>query len=263
MAKLTQSSQGKGQSSISSFFTPKGSQPPPRPSPSSPPAPKEATYLYDAESDEEPVRSVLNLTKRPLTETANAGNDALEPPPKRAKSVAPAESTKPKAPRPSPRTERYIYTGSSQISAAEPVTEVEDEDAVEKARKKELHERWVNKMGSASIGRRWTEDTAAVEDEGEDGEEDEAPPPPKTKRKGAKTGKLTPMEVQFLDIKRKHMDTLLIVEVGYKFKFFGEDARTAAKELSIVCIPGKFRYDERKYLHTILPGYADEVNRSL
>lgn len=52
------------------------------------------------------------------------------------------------------------------------------------------------------------------------------------------------MEKQFLDIKRKHLDTILIVEVGYKFKFFGEDARVAAKELSIVCIPGKFRYDE-------------------
>jgi DNA mismatch repair ATPase MutS len=41
------------------------------------------------------------------------------------------------------------------------------------------------------------------------------------------------------------MDTVLVVEVGYKFRFFGEDARIAAKELSIVCIPGKFRYDER------------------
>ncbi|KAK8125165.1 MutS domain V [Apiospora kogelbergensis] len=52
------------------------------------------------------------------------------------------------------------------------------------------------------------------------------------------------MEEQFLAIKRKNMDTLLIMEVGYKFRFFGEDARLAAKELSIVCIPGKMRYDE-------------------
>jgi len=43
------------------------------------------------------------------------------------------------------------------------------------------------------------------------------------------------------------MDAILIVEVGYKFKFFGEDARIAAKELGIVCIPGKFRFDEREY----------------
>ncbi|KAF6232361.1 hypothetical protein HO173_009466 [Letharia columbiana] len=63
-----------------------------------------------------------------------------------------------------------------------------------------------------------------------------------TAKKGA--SKLTPMEKQFLDIKRKHLDTLMIMEVGYKFKFWGEDARVAAKELSIVCIPGKFRFDE-------------------
>lgn len=78
-----------------------------------------------------------------------------------------------------------------------------------------------------------------------DGDDDEAPAPVKAKKKGSKTGKLTPMELQFLDIKRKHMDTILIVEVGYKFRFFGDDARIAAKELSIVCIPGKMRYDER------------------
>ena len=92
------------------------------------------------------------------------------------------------------------------------------------------------------------EDTAALDEEdveGADGEDD-TPPPTKTKKKGAKTGKLTPLELQFLDIKRKHMDTILIVEVGYKFKFYGEDARIAARELSIVCIPGKLRFDERK-----------------
>lgn len=40
------------------------------------------------------------------------------------------------------------------------------------------------------------------------------------------------------------MDIFLIVEVGYKFKFFGEDVWIVVKELSIVCIFGKFRYDE-------------------
>ncbi|CRK22034.1 hypothetical protein BN1708_017914, partial [Verticillium longisporum] len=91
------------------------------------------------------------------------------------------------------------------------------------------------------------EATQGAEDEdGEDGDEEEAPPPPKGAKKGGARAnkKLTPMEIQFLDIKRKHMDTVLIVEVGYKFRFFGEDARIAARELSIVCIPGKFRYDE-------------------
>jgi DNA mismatch repair protein MSH3 len=90
--------------------------------------------------------------------------------------------------------------------------------------------------------------TPAGEDGDDDDEDDEeeARPAKKAPKKGAKTGKLTPMELQMLDIKRKHMDTVLIIEVGYKFRFFGEDARVAAKELGIVCIPGRFRYDERK-----------------
>ena len=108
----------------------------------------------------------------------------------------------------------------------------------------------MKKMAGQQIGRRWQTDednTLAEGGDEEAEEEEEAPAPVKTKKKGAKTGKLTPLEIQILDIKRKHMDTLLIVEVGYKFKFFGEDARTAAKDLSIVCIPGKFRYDERMF----------------
>ena len=119
----------------------------------------------------------------------------------------------------------------------------------------ELHRKFVKKLGhpDAMAWRgRQRDDTAA---EGEDAEnddpdadaDDEPPAPAKGKKKGAKSGKLTPMEIQFLDIKRKHMDTVLIVEVGYKFRFFGEDARIAAKELSIVCIPGKMRYDERMF----------------
>lgn len=88
-------------------------------------------------------------------------------------------------------------------------------------------------------------------EEGEEGEADDepAPPPKKGKAGAAKKGsKLTPMERQVIDIKRKNMDTVLVVEVGYKFRFFGEDARVAAKELGIMCIPGKFRFDERKWL---------------
>ncbi|CAK7245288.1 MAG: Mismatch repair protein msh3 [Sporothrix thermara] len=94
------------------------------------------------------------------------------------------------------------------------------------------------------------------EGEGEEEEEEERPKGAKGGKAGKaggrvgkaaatkKPGKLTPMEVQFLAIKREHLDTVLIVEVGYKFKFFGEDARTAARVLGIVCIPGKVRYDE-------------------
>lgn len=211
--------------------------------------------------------------KRPLQEDTDHGNDAPEEPSlKRAKpkDQTPEQSTffrKPPSPRPeSPsatvkataRTGRYIYDESRPINGGADTQDDAGEDAASQRRKAELHKKFVKKLGHpdsmAMIKRRnfqIDDDTAALDEDAEDGddgaEEEAARPAKSTKKKGAKTGKLTPMEIQFLDIKRKHMDTILIVEVGYKFRFFGEDARIAAKELSIVCIPGKFRYDERKY----------------
>ncbi|XP_051546592.1 DNA mismatch repair protein Msh3-like isoform X1 [Myxocyprinus asiaticus] len=45
----------------------------------------------------------------------------------------------------------------------------------------------------------------------------------------------TPLEEQYMEIKKRHMDTVLCVECGYKYRFFGEDAEIAAKELNITC----------------------------
>ncbi|PON66417.1 DNA mismatch repair [Trema orientale] len=45
--------------------------------------------------------------------------------------------------------------------------------------------------------------------------------------------KYTPLEQQVVDLKKKHPDVLLMVEVGYKYRFFGEDAETAARVLGI------------------------------
>lgn len=36
--------------------------------------------------------------------------------------------------------------------------------------------------------------------------------------------KYTPLEQQFIELKEKYPDTLLFVECGYKYRFFGEDA---------------------------------------
>ncbi|KAM4808278.1 DNA mismatch repair protein Msh3 [Rhinophrynus dorsalis] len=47
----------------------------------------------------------------------------------------------------------------------------------------------------------------------------------------------TPLEEQFLEIKNQHKDALLCVECGYKYRFFGEDAEIAARELNIFCHP--------------------------
>ena len=158
-----------------------------------------------------------------------------------------------KQPRATEKTSKYIY--SSPLN--EYLENAEDDE--ETARRKEsLHQKFVNKLGRpdsiAEINRRnrhLAEDTTETHPDGEnsdDPEEEEATKPAARGKKGITTkkggGKLTPMEKQFLDIKRRHLDTILVVEVGYKFRFFGEDARIAARELSIVCIPGKMRYDE-------------------
>lgn len=271
----------KNQPSISSFFTPKSTVNEIAPSQSQrfqkpPPNSNAETNLYAAESDdEEPTRSSLvPSTKRILAEDVSGGNTGSpERPTKRAKGDAgeqstffagPSTGTTPSTPsrivpsvtksRISPRAQRYLYTASGQVAAGEAIPEEsEEEDEEAKARKAQVHKRFVKKLGHpdsiAQIKRRnWeiSEETEALAQEDGDGEDEEPPPATKAKKKGAKTGKLTPLEKQILDIKRKHMDTLLIVEVGYKFKFYGEDARIAAKELSIVCIPGKMRFDERK-----------------
>lgn len=153
---------------------------------------------------------------------------------------------------PSDRTARFLFS-SSPGTAHE-----EEEDSVEKRKeKKRLHDRFIQKLGRpdslAEIRRKNNvindEDIVeAAEDELEEEEEEEtAPKKGKGKSKGAATkagSKLTPMVKQYLDMKRQHLDKILIYQVGYKYLFYGEDARIAAKILSIVCMNGKYRYDE-------------------
>ena len=149
-------------------------------------------------------------------------------------------------------TEKFKFDSSQAVREDQADHEVDEQTRKEKER---LHQRFVRRLGGPDcligINKSAAANTEEAPTEGaEDGEEDEeqAPPPPPAPSKGRQTkkagSKLTPMEKQVIEIKRKHMDTLLVVEVGYKFRFFGEDARTAAKELSIVCIPGKMRFDE-------------------
>lgn len=39
----------------------------------------------------------------------------------------------------------------------------------------------------------------------------------------------SPLELQVLELKRKHPGVLLAIEVGYKFRFFGDDAKVKDK----------------------------------
>lgn len=198
--------------------------------------------------------------KRPLEEDSDRANGDPEKSLKRSKThdsgdienadaaQATARKANPASPKPA-RAGRYLYDESSQDRPDD------DENDLElKKRNQELHRKFVKKLGhpdALAWRRRDPDDAPGADDDDNEGDEEEDEPSTKAKprKKGAKTGKLTPMEIQFLDIKRQHPDTVLIVEVGYKFRFFGEDARIAAKELSIVCIPGKMRYDERMFPH--------------
>eukprot|EP00873_Tetraselmis_striata_P036058 jgi/Tetstr1/456322/TSEL_004102.t1 len=49
--------------------------------------------------------------------------------------------------------------------------------------------------------------------------------------------KLTPLEQQVVELKRKHPGVLLVVEVGYKMRFFGDDAETASAVCNIMSFP--------------------------
>jgi DNA mismatch repair protein MSH3 len=266
--KSSQSSQGLSQRSkqqtISSFFTPKPSQTPK--APPKPAAPVVPDVVEQPEVDEDvlPARQSTPALKRSIGEQDKDEDTDRTSPPKRVRianedprpslgnaSAATLNAAKP--PKITERTSKFLFSSSPVVRDE---NDAEDDDAAAQKQRAKLHEKFVKKLGRpdsfAELRRRnkiISEDNANGEEgDGEDEDEEEEPAPKVTKgKKGAaakKASKLTPMELQYLDIKRKHLDTVIVMEVGYKFKFFGEDARIASKELGIVCIPGKFRYDE-------------------
>ncbi|KAJ8104123.1 muts domain V-domain-containing protein [Lipomyces tetrasporus] len=81
----------------------------------------------------------------------------------------------------------------------------------------------------------------------------------KGKASTAKPKKLTPMVQQYIDIKRQHMDTIIAFEVGYKFYFYGEDARVASRELNIVFIPGWMTIEEATSTNPTYEKFASSI----
>lgn len=69
-------------------------------------------------------------------------------------------------------------------------------------------------------------------------------PPPKI---GPSGEPYTPLELQVLKLKEDNPGTLLMIEVGYKYRFFGHDAKIAAKELGIVA------YTDRNFTVAYIP----------
>ena len=201
----------------------------------------------EEDGDDDDGDIVVPASKRARTN----GRQPQDPELKRESPLGEKAQTRP----PSQKTNLSKFTSSPAVPS-EGVHDAKCQESRERAKEREkLHQQFVKRLGGpdclVGIGSRNTASEAVAATDEVDADEDEEltrPPPAKGKATAKKSGsKLTPLEKQVIDIKRKHMDTILVVEVGYKFRFFGEDARTAAKELSIVCIPGKFRYDERRY----------------
>ncbi|KAI9683341.1 MAG: Mismatch repair protein msh3 [Trizodia sp. TS-e1964] len=271
----TDSTHGKKQKSISSFFTPKTSAPGKKPTSACKPA---SNRRLDDENDsqdslfveERPTRSGGPLlpvhgsnndaegrasasSKRARRDDDDEENDSDQAKELSDSTAVPIRQGAKKKAKLSTRTSKYVYDESYK-----PAAEDSGDASPKTSQKEALHRAFVKKLGHADsiaeIKRRnfVLDDANGEEDENEAEEEEEDSQPAKKPSKGsnkAKAGKkaetkLTPLEKQMLEIKRKHMDTILVIEVGYKFRFFGEDARIAARELSIVCIPGKYRYDE-------------------
>lgn len=212
-----------------------------------PAEPKTADGITDEDDEEEEEEIIAPAPKRLRTNgdpAKDAGRTSTPPPPRAQPEPTPHPSS-------SQRTEHFRFASSQTSNAGSGKTEGKQPD---KQREK-LHQQFVRKLGgpdcALGIGRATADEMLTGAEDVAEGEEDEEPAAaaPAKGRGTAKKGgsKLTPMEKQVIEIKRKHVDTILVVEVGYKFRFFGEDARVAAKELGIVCIPGKFRFDERMY----------------
>ncbi|KAJ7547890.1 hypothetical protein O6H91_08G108400 [Diphasiastrum complanatum] len=66
--------------------------------------------------------------------------------------------------------------------------------------------------------------------------------------------KHTPLEQQVVALKARYPDIVLMVEVGYKYRFFGEDAETAARVLGI------FAYYSHNFLTASIPTFRLHVH---
>lgn len=160
-----------------------------------------------------------------------------------------------KGPEMTGRTERFKYTplNSGSHSSSPAIASY-----VSTPEKRQRHEKWVRRVGSAKTADFKNDDLpaqAAMDcvDDQETAEDAGNPPqtplraafatdldPIRASRPSSEGKRLTPLEQQFVDLKRKYgEETILVIEVGYKFRFFGQDAVVASKELHIYCSPGR------------------------
>jgi DNA mismatch repair protein MSH3 len=198
---------------------------------------------HSVAESESPVSSDIeeHVPKRPRLESPSTGEVGRPATPGERNALTTLMGPKIKEFRPppvSPRTARYKYIPAS------PGNDVESTTPEDLQKKKSLHEKFVQKLGrpdSMATLRPPSQSEDVSQMEEEDQEEEEVPaakslrgkyaaPGRKNSKTPAKpaassTTKLTPLERQYVEIKKKYPDTLLLIEVGYKFRFFGEDAK--------------------------------------
>ncbi|XP_038890123.1 DNA mismatch repair protein MSH3 [Benincasa hispida] len=66
--------------------------------------------------------------------------------------------------------------------------------------------------------------------------------------------KYTPLELQVVDLKKRYPDVLLMVEVGYRYRFFGQDAEIAARVLGI------YAHLDRNFMTASIPTFRLNVH---
>lgn len=70
----------------------------------------------------------------------------------------------------------------------------------------------------------------------------------------SKPVKFTPLEHQVVELKAKYPDVLLMIEVGYKYRFFGQDAENAARVLGI------YAHMDHNFLTASIPTFRLNVH---
>jgi DNA mismatch repair protein MSH3 len=230
--KKVDSPSQKGQSTLAPFPTPRNGK-------SSPDLPRPTSPVSDDDNNEGHPRKRTRFQTPPSDGSLRVTTPVGE---KNALTTLMSPKIKEFRPPPeSPRTSRYKYLGSSTGT-----NEVEAFTPEQLAKKQSLHERFVQKLGkpdSVATLRRPSETETPLEEEEQEEEEEELPPVKSLRGKytapGGKrvtaakkstsesTTKFTPLERQYVEIKKQYPDTLLLIEVGYKFRFFGEDAKVS------------------------------------
>lgn len=121
-------------------------------------------------------------------------------------------------------------------------THVSDDDEETDQQFSELMEMFSNSKGKATKGRR-SAPTLKVSSKQK-----------KATEVGPSGQTYTPLELQIRELKTKYPDTILMVEVGYKVRFFGEDAKIASQALGIACFPS------RNFVSAMIPLHRRDVH---